>query len=306
MYRKMYRTRRAFTLIELLVVIAIIALLLSILMPSLNKVKEQARRVVCRSNLHQWGMAMQGYASDNASKMLGPYGFKADSGLYTANYPNEIWLDSQQSTAVNDWEHSEQVNQEAMAPYMPGFNDGGLRVKDFVTGSPSEGDWENLRLKGTWKCPANNSDTMLSTKQRINDRGYFRLQYSVYSRVDLWMDFATNPYDFVGKDGGSSGQLLMADGIYNWMGILIYNHGVFGASDDDRNKVADGTGSYPGVSPRASDGLPSISGINKLFGDGSAVWKDRRDFDLTGLVDPFNGHERRVLGNPAGSVSNFY
>lgn len=57
--------RHAFTLIELLVVVAIIALLISILMPSLAKAKATARMVVCASNLKQMGIAASIYAAEN-------------------------------------------------------------------------------------------------------------------------------------------------------------------------------------------------------------------------------------------------
>ena len=57
----------AFTLIELLVVISIIAMLLAILMPSLRNAREQARRVVCKSNLQQIGILEHTYSQEYGS-----------------------------------------------------------------------------------------------------------------------------------------------------------------------------------------------------------------------------------------------
>ncbi len=58
------KTQKAFTLIELLVVISIIALLMSILMPSLKAVKEQAQELQCMSNLRNIGTYWYLYSSD--------------------------------------------------------------------------------------------------------------------------------------------------------------------------------------------------------------------------------------------------
>ncbi len=83
------RKKKAFTLIELLVVIAIIALLLSIMMPALQKVKKQAQNVVCKSNLRQWGLTWKMYTEDNTGKFPNVAEANDDPGFGTA--PRSWW-----------------------------------------------------------------------------------------------------------------------------------------------------------------------------------------------------------------------
>ena len=64
--------RKGFTLIELLVVIAIIALLMGILMPALNRVKELAQCASCKANLRTYTLAVQMYAGDNDDRFCDP------------------------------------------------------------------------------------------------------------------------------------------------------------------------------------------------------------------------------------------
>jgi len=87
------RTNKAgFTLIELLVVISIIALLLAILLPTLGRVRETAKRVVCSSQLKQVGVAIVGYAADNENLL--PY-YGDEMHPYALYRSEPQWLDAE-------------------------------------------------------------------------------------------------------------------------------------------------------------------------------------------------------------------
>ena len=79
------RKYRAFTLIELLVVIAIIALLLSIVLPSLGKAKSYAKRIVCCNNLRQQSLGTMVYSNENNTFVPCPLAYQITGSGSSAN-----------------------------------------------------------------------------------------------------------------------------------------------------------------------------------------------------------------------------
>ncbi len=76
--------KSGFTLVELLVVISIIGLLMGLLLPALNKARQQAKKVVCVSNMRQMGIALNAYLMDSDNRL--------PSSSCRISDPNQYWL----------------------------------------------------------------------------------------------------------------------------------------------------------------------------------------------------------------------
>jgi prepilin-type N-terminal cleavage/methylation domain-containing protein/prepilin-type processing-associated H-X9-DG protein len=79
--------RTGFTLVELLVVIGIIGLLISMLLPSLNKARQSAARTACMSNMRQVGLALQMYLTENPGGQPAFAMYRNDSGVRDYFWP---------------------------------------------------------------------------------------------------------------------------------------------------------------------------------------------------------------------------
>ena len=126
---------KGFTLIELLVVIAIIAILMGILMPTLNRAREQGRRAVCLANLRQLMMAWIMYADDNDGKIVS--GNAGSSSTTEPPWVGRCWA-SDYATG----------GQMAAASQIEGIKEGAL--------------WRYVKQEKLYRCPTGYRGEMLT------------------------------------------------------------------------------------------------------------------------------------------------
>lgn len=103
------RVRPGFTLVELLVVMAVIAVLVALLLPAVQQVREAARKAVCRNNLKQIGLALHNYTSGFKTFPPGSTSL-IDYGVWTAN-PSQFHLHSWASLLLPNLDQANLYNQ---------------------------------------------------------------------------------------------------------------------------------------------------------------------------------------------------
>jgi len=220
----------AFTLIELLVVVAIIALLISILLPSLSSAKESARMVVCGSQLRDYGNALGTYLNDNDDWLpgLNTSGYAAtrlrfsdksafnDPGVPVQNYDWMTPLLSQSfDLPVQRAERFHYLLRERRCPsvyFNTTFYDNPADKSDFDELSPWPG---TSYLQAAWfqYCGMNQTKRVLGPYERVPQLS-ITMEHAneSYSDQPIWEMVVEDYLPRIGQVGPPARKVFAADG----------------------------------------------------------------------------------------------
>jgi prepilin-type N-terminal cleavage/methylation domain-containing protein len=245
---------RGFTLVELLVVIAIIAILAAILLPVLEKAQMKSKTTVCINNLHQLGLAVPMYASDNNDEMVF---CNWDASGETLN-----------GAAIRGWLYTHQSNNGAGVPGapFPGLWTDGGRLPQNATSAYSTGAlWDYVNNLKTYWCPMmtdTNPGTVYCSQALDSQNGYDALSsYIMNGAVNNYYGMRDTP-----PDGPGPILYKMSNPSFKATCILLWE-------PDENQPIAFNDGA--GAADPNDDGMPSqrhVAGSVLLQIGGSAYF----------------------------------
>ena len=265
------KKRSGFTLIELLVVIAIIALLLSILTPALNAVKERAKRILCSNRLRQYGIAIHAYNAANSDKMMKmvkrwqgvPFPcYVSTKKVYPTVIPSGSDLDKAEWNAYKINPYLELIDKN--------YEDTGI-VSDLITCPNCSGEFmQDWVLDANWHMFGDDE------QNDPDSEAFIEIAYCYWGGINQVPQDqrSLNAVRYLTLDLPSPKRLLMSEilwltgsgcsGASSDMGYR-YNHGKKGWS---WNGYVIGAVGFSDVSPN-----PRATGRGQLFGDGRVSFK---------------------------------
>ncbi len=235
---------RGFTLIELLVVVAIIALLISILLPSLSRARELSKRVVCSSNARAIGNACKIYAAEPWNQDQWPT--PTFPRLNYGTDPNIIYASVDPNVLEDEEQHSPRRYEPSDV--------------DTDTLSPTRAFWMLIRsgetVPKTYICPSS-GDTVDDTEEIDRYYDFTRLGTVSYGYQVPFGPVDTRPSEDVdtrmgliadkGPHAGGDSGLVPDDGSFEintapreWQRFNSSNHGGRGAGEGQNVFFADG------------------------------------------------------------------
>ncbi|UCC29709.1 MAG: prepilin-type N-terminal cleavage/methylation domain-containing protein [Phycisphaerales bacterium] len=255
----MRRRLKAFTLIELLVVIAIIALLISILLPSLSRARELSKRLVCASNVKGVGTSAKIYANDNGERWMVPpfkranideegIDYVKDDESFTVPPSNEGevgWNREYESTSETPSFPNEGSSQVSVTrAYWMMVRSGDITVKQYVCTSSGDSedvtenldlyyDFENYEnISYGYQVPFGPRDTR--PREGMDNRQIVAADKSPYYIPTYIPDWNV----------GNQGEIDTDDSPKTWRPFNSFNHGGTGNGEGQNCLYADGHASF--------------------------------------------------------------